>query len=72
MHISNFRPVKRVGDVIKVFARVAEKLDARLIMIGDGPEAGLARQMAQDLGVADKVRFTGVLDGLSYPPPPTT
>ena len=65
MHISNFRPVKRVGDVIKVFARVLEKLEARLIMIGDGPDAGLARQMAQGLGVADRVTFTGVVDGVA-------
>jgi N-acetyl-alpha-D-glucosaminyl L-malate synthase BshA len=65
MHISNFRPVKRVGDVIKVFALVQEKLNARLVMIGDGPDAGLARQMAQDLGVEDKVKFTGVLDGVA-------
>lgn len=65
MHISNFRPVKRVGDVVKVFARVTEKLDARLIMIGDGPDAGLARQLAEDLGVLDRVTFTGVLDGVA-------
>jgi N-acetyl-alpha-D-glucosaminyl L-malate synthase BshA len=65
MHISNFRPVKRVADVIKVFARVVEKLNTRLIMIGDGPDAGLARQLAQDLGVVDKVSFTGVLDGVA-------
>ncbi len=65
MHISNFRPVKRVGDVVKVFARVAQELDARLIMIGDGPDAGLARQLAEDLGVSDRVTFTGVLDGVA-------
>jgi N-acetyl-alpha-D-glucosaminyl L-malate synthase BshA len=65
MHISNFRPVKRVADVIKIFARVAEKLNARLIMIGDGPDAGIAGQLAQDLGVMDRVTFTGVLDGVA-------
>ena len=62
MHISNFRPVKRVGDVIKVFARVAEKLESRLIMVGDGPDSGLAVQIARDLGVADRVKFIGVVD----------
>ena len=65
MHISNFRPVKRVGDVIKVFARVSEKLDARLVLVGDGPDAGQARQLAEDLGVIDRVTFTGVLDGVA-------
>jgi L-malate glycosyltransferase len=65
MHISNFRPVKRVGDVVKVFARVAERVDARLILVGDGPDAGRAQQLADDLGVADRVTFTGVLDGVA-------
>ncbi len=65
IHISNFRPVKRVGDVIKVFARVCETLQARLVLVGDGPDAGLARQMAQALGVLDRVHFTGVLDGVA-------
>jgi N-acetyl-alpha-D-glucosaminyl L-malate synthase BshA len=65
MHISNFRPVKRVGDVIKVFARVQETLQARLVLVGDGPDAGLARQLAQDLGVIDRVHFTGVVDGVA-------
>jgi N-acetyl-alpha-D-glucosaminyl L-malate synthase BshA len=65
MHISNFRPVKRVRDVVRVFARVSEKLNARLVMIGDGPEAGASRQLAQDLGVGDKIHFTGVLDGVA-------
>ena len=62
MHISNFRPVKRVGDVIRTFARFVEKLDGRLVMVGDGPEAGLAMQLAQELGVADRVTFVGVVD----------
>jgi len=62
MHISNFRPVKRVGDVIRIFARVAEKLEARLIMVGDGPDSCLAMQMARDLGVADRVKFIGIVD----------
>jgi N-acetyl-alpha-D-glucosaminyl L-malate synthase BshA len=65
MHISNFRPVKRVGDVVRIFAQVREQLDARLIMVGDGPDAGEARRLAQDLGVADQVTFTGVVDGVA-------
>jgi len=62
MHISNFRPVKRVGDVICVFARVAEALEARLILVGDGPESCCARALAEKLGVLDRVRFVGVVD----------
>lgn len=65
MHISNFRPVKRVGDVVKIFARVCEKVRARLVLVGDGPDAGLARQLAEDLGVLERVHFTGVLDGVA-------
>ena len=62
MHISNFRPVKRVSDVVRVFARVAEVLDARLIMVGDGPDCCKAVQTAQDLGVSDRIRFVGIVD----------
>jgi len=62
MHISNFRPVKRVLDVVRVFAKVAAALDARLVLVGDGPDAGPALQLSRDLGVADRVVFTGVVD----------
>ncbi|MBN1937427.1 MAG: N-acetyl-alpha-D-glucosaminyl L-malate synthase BshA, partial [Anaerolineae bacterium] len=62
MHISNFRPVKRVLDVVKVFALVAAELDARLVLIGDGPDQSKAMQAAQDLGVLDRVNFVGVVD----------
>jgi len=65
MHISNFRPVKRVGDVIRIFARVAERIEARLILVGDGPDSALAMQLARELGVADRVKFTGVVDGVA-------
>jgi len=65
MHISNFRPVKRVSDVVRVFAHITARLNARLIMVGDGPDAGLARQLAVELGVADRVTFTGVVDGVA-------
>jgi len=62
MHISNFRPVKRIRDVVSVFARVAEEIDARLILIGDGPEIPIARELAEDLDVLDRVTFVGVVD----------
>ena len=59
MHVSNFRPVKRVLDVVSVFAGVAERMPARLIMIGDGPERPRAVEAAQALGVEDRVSFIG-------------
>ncbi len=59
MHVSNFRPVKRVWDVVNVFAAVAERMPARLIMIGDGPERPRAIERAQALGVEDRVVFLG-------------
>ncbi len=59
MHVSNFRPVKRVVDVVKVFARVAAALPARLVMVGDGPERARAVECAEELGVSDRVLFLG-------------
>ncbi len=59
MHVSNFRPVKRVWDVVNVFAGVAEQMPARLIMIGDGPERLRAIEVAEALGVEDRVVFLG-------------
>ncbi|MEX2540394.1 MAG: N-acetyl-alpha-D-glucosaminyl L-malate synthase BshA [Trueperaceae bacterium] len=59
IHVSNFRPVKRVGNVIRIFAGVARELPARLLMIGDGPDRPAALQLARDLGVSDRVAFLG-------------
>jgi N-acetyl-alpha-D-glucosaminyl L-malate synthase BshA len=58
-HISNFRPVKRVPDVVRVFARINRELPARLLLVGDGPERGKAQEMAEAEGVADQVLFLG-------------
>lgn len=59
MHVSNFRAVKRVEDVVTAFARVARALPARLIMVGDGPERPRAAERADSLGVDDSVLFLG-------------
>ena len=59
MHISNFRPVKRVEDVVEVFARIVEKVDARLVLVGDGPERPRALDRAEELGVRPRVLFLG-------------
>jgi N-acetyl-alpha-D-glucosaminyl L-malate synthase BshA len=59
MHLSNFRPVKRVLDVVKVFAQVAREMPARLVLVGDGPERSAAEWLAHDLGIQCHVRFLG-------------
>ncbi len=59
MHISNFRPVKRVTDVVRVFKKVLEQLPARLVMVGDGPERLSAAGVAKQLGIADKILYLG-------------
>ena len=59
MHVSNFRPVKRVTDVVDVFARMLPSVSARLIMVGDGPDRPRAMERAEELGIADKVLFLG-------------
>lgn len=58
-HVSNFRAVKRVGDLFEVLQRVRETLPARLVVVGDGPERAAAGQKARALGLADHVRFLG-------------
>ncbi len=58
-HVSNFRPVKRVGDVVRVFALVARELPARLLLVGDGPDLPHALAIAEDLGVRDRVEHHG-------------
>ena len=62
MHLSNFRPVKRIADVVEIFARVARVLPARLALIGDGPDRSTAEWLAQKLGVSDRVAFLGKQD----------
>jgi N-acetyl-alpha-D-glucosaminyl L-malate synthase BshA len=55
MHLSNFRPVKRLVDVVKIFARVASEMPAQLILIGDGPDRSAAEWLAHFLGKQDRV-----------------
>ena len=62
MHISNFRAVKRTVDVIRIFAKVSQAIPATLVMVGDGPDRGLAQDEARTLGVADRVKFLGRLE----------
>lgn len=65
MHISNFRPVKRVLDVVGTFAEVRREMPAVLVMVGDGPDRSAAEDEASRLGVAEDVRFVGRIDGVA-------
>ena len=65
MHISNFRAVKRTVDVIRIFAQVSGAMPATLVMVGDGPDRGLAQDEARQLGVADRVQFLGRIDNVA-------
>jgi N-acetyl-alpha-D-glucosaminyl L-malate synthase BshA len=65
VHLSNFRPVKRITDVIEVFTRISQKIPARLLMIGDGPDRSSAEWLAVQRGVRDRVQFVGKQDSVS-------
>ena len=58
-HVSNFRKVKRIDDVIKIFYKIQEQLHAKLIMVGQGPEREMAENLAFELGIEEKVLFLG-------------
>jgi N-acetyl-alpha-D-glucosaminyl L-malate synthase BshA len=62
MHLSNFRPVKRVLDVVRVFAQVARELPAQLVLAGDGPDRSAAEWLAHDLGIQTRVHFLGKME----------
>src|SRR6188768_3945751 len=59
MHASNFRKVKRVDDVIRIFSLVNQKIPSKLMMVGDGPERHQAENLCRSLGICDEVRFVG-------------
>jgi N-acetyl-alpha-D-glucosaminyl L-malate synthase BshA len=65
VHLSNFRPVKRVTDVVGVFARVAKAMPARLMLIGDGPDRSTAEYLAMKYGVQDRIHFLGKQDNVN-------
>lgn len=62
VHLSNFRPVKRINDTIEIFDRVRKKIPAKLLMIGDGPERSRAEWLATQKGIEDDVLFLGKQD----------
>jgi len=65
MHISNFRPVKRVPDIIATFAAVNRKVESVLVMVGDGPERHAAEQQARQLGIDKSVHFLGKIESVA-------
>ncbi len=65
MHISNFRAVKRIPDLIEIFHRVQKRIPARLVLVGDGPERQRAEDMADALGIADRVVFLGKFESVA-------
>jgi len=59
IHVSNFRPLKRVHDVIRVFNLVRQKIPSKLILVGDGPDRSSCEQLARELNIFDEVKFLG-------------
>ncbi|KAA0231553.1 N-acetyl-alpha-D-glucosaminyl L-malate synthase BshA [bacterium] len=64
VHASNFRPVKRVSDVVRIFARVREKIPCKLLLVGEGPERLFVQQLVKELRLRDDVSFLGSVDYL--------
>lgn len=64
VHISNFRKVKRIGDVIQIFSNIHAQVPSKLLMIGDGPERVKAEALAKELSISKDVRFLGKLEAV--------
>ncbi len=64
VHTSNFRKVKRIEDIIKVFAKLKMLIPSKLLLVGDGPERGPMEQLTRDLNLGEDVRFVGKLDAI--------
>ncbi len=64
IHISNFRPVKCIGDIVHIFHALSHETDATLLLVGDGPERNGAETLVRQLGISGRVRFLGKLDDI--------
>ncbi len=64
VHVSNFRPVKRVVDVVRVFERISEEIDCSLLLVGDGPDRALVEQHCRESDRCDRVHFVGNTDSI--------
>ncbi|MDF2713999.1 MAG: N-acetyl-alpha-D-glucosaminyl L-malate synthase [Paenibacillus sp.] len=65
LHISNFRPVKRIGDVVDVFAKVNEEIPSKLLFVGEGPELSKTICKVKEMGLSEKVIFAGKQDDVA-------
>ena len=65
IHISNFRPVKRVTDVIRVFSKIKSEIPVKLLMVGDGPDREVAEYMCREMRISDHVKFLGKIKDIS-------
>jgi N-acetyl-alpha-D-glucosaminyl L-malate synthase BshA len=64
LHVSNFRPVKRVVDVVRILERVSREVDAVLLMVGEGPERSSAQALVRRLNLEERVRFLGTQESI--------
>ncbi|MGS2776274.1 N-acetyl-alpha-D-glucosaminyl L-malate synthase BshA [Robertmurraya sp. GLU-23] len=64
IHVSNFRPVKRVQDVVRTFEKITKEIPAKLLLVGDGPEMTVVCKLVKKLNIADKVLFLGKQDSV--------
>ncbi len=64
IHVSNFRPVKRVQDTVRILAEVRKSVNARLVLVGDGPDRSETERLCRELGVSEHVMFLGKQNGL--------
>ncbi len=64
VHTSNFRKVKRIDDVIKVFAKIRKQIEAKLLLVGEGPERSPMEELVKQLGLSDDVRFLGEIEAI--------
>jgi N-acetyl-alpha-D-glucosaminyl L-malate synthase BshA len=64
IHVSNFRPVKRIDAVVRIFARICQSVDARLLLVGDGPDSGVVHRVGRELGVLDRIDAVGAQEAI--------
>ncbi|MFZ4262633.1 N-acetyl-alpha-D-glucosaminyl L-malate synthase BshA [Sphingobacterium sp. HJSM2_6] len=64
VHTSNFRKVKRVDDVVRIFHKIIQEIPSKLLLVGDGPERRKAEELARELGITDCIRFLGKQDAI--------
>jgi N-acetyl-alpha-D-glucosaminyl L-malate synthase BshA len=65
VHVSNFRSVKRVPEVVQIFAKIRRQIPAVLVLVGDGPDRDRAENEAERLGLRSQVRFLGTVDAIA-------